>query len=159
MTSERDLGPQPIGELLVRHGLTAHDLVTASDEQLTHKMVARAVKGRRLTPRVMWKVQRSLNAASGESYELDDLFDYAPSRSPRALDREALESPDPVAGASSTSREASYSCPSCGESIVVPLDVADGSREYVEDCPVCCSPVVLRIDSDDGEARIHARAE
>ena len=32
--------------------------------------------------------------------------------------------------------EASYSCDSCGEEIVVPIDLTAGSRqEYVEDCP------------------------
>jgi hypothetical protein len=37
--------------------------------------------------------------------------------------------------------ETSYQCDSCGEEIVVPIDLAAGARqEYVEDCPVCCRP-------------------
>lgn len=154
MDPVHDLGPQPLGELLTRHGLAHTDLVTASDEQLTHKMVARAVKGRRLTPRVMGKVLRALNLASGENYELDDLFDYAPRPNSR---RPELESPP---DATSTDREGHYACPSCGETIVVPVDPALRSQEYVEDCPVCCSPVVLRVDlGEDGDVRISARAE
>jgi len=47
--------------------------------------------------------------------------------------------------------EASYPCPSCGEEIVIPLDLSAGSdQEYIEDCPVCCSPVVLRVRIDSG---------
>ena len=38
--------------------------------------------------------------------------------------------------------EASYTCDSCGEEIVVPVDLSAGSsQEYVEDCPVCCLPI------------------
>ncbi len=57
--------------------------------------------------------------------------------------------------------EASYICPSCGEEIHVPVDLAAGKRQqYVEDCPVCCSPVVLRLEySEDGSWRIDSEAE
>ena len=42
--------------------------------------------------------------------------------------------------------EAAYTCPSCGESIVVPLDPTAGvEQEYVEDCPVCCHPNRLSV--------------
>jgi len=35
--------------------------------------------------------------------------------------------------------EVSYVWESCGEEIVVPIDLSAGSeQEYVEDCPVCC---------------------
>ena len=154
MTLERDLGPQPIGELLTRHELTPQDLVAASGEQITFKMIARATKGRRLTPRVMGKVLRALNVASSENYELDDLFDYAP-RPDSRIEEKASD-----VSTTSTDREGSYTCPSCGENIVVPVDLAGNSQEYVEDCPVCCSPVLLRVAVDeDGDVRITARAE
>ena len=56
---------------------------------------------------------------------------------------------------------ARYSCPSCGEEIVVPVDPSGGDeQEYVEDCPVCCSPVLLQVHiEEDGEVSIVARAE
>jgi hypothetical protein len=72
----RDLGPQPLAALLETHGLSSHDLVSASTEQITHKMVTRGVKGRRLTPNVKGKLLRALNAASGERYGTRDLFTY-----------------------------------------------------------------------------------
>lgn len=72
----RNLGEQPVARLLTAHGLRAQDLVAASDEQLTHKMVARASKGRRLTPNVQGKVLRALNRATGRTYVVADLFNY-----------------------------------------------------------------------------------
>lgn len=47
------------------------------------------------------------------------------------------------------SGEASYICGNCGEEIVVPIDLSEGSRqEYVEDCPVCCCANVIRVEID-----------
>jgi hypothetical protein len=73
---QRDLGEQPLARLLASLALSAHDLVAASSAQLTHKMVQRACKGRRLTPRVQQKVLDALNARTAGSYRLADLFDY-----------------------------------------------------------------------------------
>ncbi len=73
---ERDLGPQPIADVMQTHGLRAHDVVAASGEQVTHKMVSRARKGRRLSRRVQFKLMRALNAATGRGYTLEELFTY-----------------------------------------------------------------------------------
>jgi hypothetical protein len=75
--AERNLGEQPLARLLAERGLSSKDLVKASTQQLTHKMVARGAKGRRLTPNTQAKVLQALNAATGQSYALSDLFDYA----------------------------------------------------------------------------------
>lgn len=56
--------------------LKPHDLVVHSDDQLTHKMVTRAMKGRRLTPRAQSKVLNALNNVAGKNYSLKDLFTY-----------------------------------------------------------------------------------
>jgi hypothetical protein len=57
-------------------GLNARDLVAGSTEQITHKMVSRACKGRRLTPNVQRKIRDALNAATGEEFTLEQLFNY-----------------------------------------------------------------------------------
>ncbi len=75
-TIERNLGEQPIAKILEERGLAAHDLVVASEVQMTHKMVARAVKGRRLTRNTQEIVLNALNRATGESFTLADLFNY-----------------------------------------------------------------------------------
>ena len=72
----RDLGEQPIAKIMEAAGLKAGDLVASSNEQITYKMVSRAVKGRRLTPAVQAKIVRALNAASGKAYTTEELFTY-----------------------------------------------------------------------------------
>jgi hypothetical protein len=73
---ERNLGEQPVAKLMAEHQLKPHDLVARSTEQLTHKMVARACKGRRLTPNVQSKILNALNRAADKTYTLKDLFTY-----------------------------------------------------------------------------------
>ena len=47
--------------------------------------------------------------------------------------------------------EARYVCDSCGEEIVVPVDLSAGSdQEYVEDCPVCCRPMEVYVQCQPG---------
>ena len=73
---ENELGLQPLAGLMTEHGLKPNDLVRNSTEQLTHKMVSRAVKGRRLTPKIQQKIVHALNKAIGKEYNLIDLFNY-----------------------------------------------------------------------------------
>lgn len=73
---ERDLGEQPLTRLMAEKGLKSHDLVAASTEQITHKMVQRGCKGRRLTKNVQGKLLRALNTATGNNYTIKDLFTY-----------------------------------------------------------------------------------
>lgn len=43
--------------------------------------------------------------------------------------------------------EGSYLCDACGEEIVIPLDVSEGSHQtYTEDCPVCCHPNTIHVE-------------
>ena len=73
---ERNIGPQPIERIMAELKLKTHDLVAVSTEQLTHKMVSRACKGRRLGPTVKNKVLNALNIASGKNFTVHDLFNY-----------------------------------------------------------------------------------
>lgn len=75
-TTKRDLGPQPLAAILAKLNLKPHDLVAASTQQLTHKMVSRAAKGRRLTLNTQTKVLNALNTAAGKNFSLRDLFNY-----------------------------------------------------------------------------------
>lgn len=61
--SELDLGPQPLDTLMEHFGLSNTHLVDVSPEQVTHKQVQRARKGRRLTLKMMMKLTRTLNVA------------------------------------------------------------------------------------------------
>ena len=78
-----NLGTQPLDEIMKSGNVSNHDLVAASTEQLTHKMVARGRKGRRLKRKVQLKILDALNAYSKSLspethrvYSLPDLFSY-----------------------------------------------------------------------------------
>ena len=73
---ELNLGEQPFAEIMAKHKLKAHDIVAASTELITHKMVTKACKGRRLSPNVRQKVITALNKASGQEYTRKELFTY-----------------------------------------------------------------------------------
>ena len=72
-----DLGTQPLDALMTKHELTNHALVAASVEQLSHKVVQKARKGRRLTPRAKTKILEALhNALPEKKFAHRDLFNY-----------------------------------------------------------------------------------
>lgn len=73
---QRDLGEQPIARLMAERGVTRRDLVVASNQRVTHKMVARACKGRRLTPHSQQLVLDALNQSAGTTYVMTDVFLY-----------------------------------------------------------------------------------
>jgi len=61
----KDLGPQPLDVILDEIGLSNHQLVALSTEQLTHKQVQKARKGRRISVNIQRKILRALNAFPG----------------------------------------------------------------------------------------------
>jgi hypothetical protein len=71
-------GIQPIDALLTELGVGNHDLVAASTEQLTHKQVQKARKGRQLSPNLQRKVLNALQKAAGNerTFSLTELFTY-----------------------------------------------------------------------------------
>ncbi|MFA5199635.1 MAG: hypothetical protein WC442_01820 [Candidatus Omnitrophota bacterium] len=73
---QRDLGEQPIAKIMAEQGLKPNDLVSNSTEQITHKMVSRATKGRRLNLKIQYRVLNALNKAASKQYALKDIFNY-----------------------------------------------------------------------------------
>ena len=59
------------------------------------------------------------------------------------------------------SMETSYVCDTCGEEIVIPVDLSAGAHQtYVEDCPVCCRPNVIHVEVDEtGDVQSRADPE
>lgn len=94
---ERNHGSQPLDGMMMAYGLENHDVVDASLEQLTHKQVQRARKGRQLTLKMMQKVTRAFNVALFNKlpkqlkedfleYGHKHLFNYAKGYNPEAAD-------------------------------------------------------------------------
>ncbi len=73
---ERNLGEQPLAKIMAEHGFKSHDLVSNSTEQITHKMVSRGAKGRRLNLKIQYRILNALNKAAGKEYVLKDIFNY-----------------------------------------------------------------------------------
>lgn len=77
------------------------------------------------------------------------------------FDDDDLDSSELQDDAGELDDQGSYVCDSCGEEIVIPIDVSAGSHQrYVEDCPVCCHPNVIAIELDqDGHPQVIAGPE
>lgn len=72
-----DLGVQPIDALLTGWDVSNAQVVSASTKQLSHKMVQKARKGRRLTPHAQYKILAALNTLKPDAGRtLKDLFNY-----------------------------------------------------------------------------------
>ena len=75
--SPMEMGPQPLDGILDALNLKNSDIVKASTEQLTHKMMAKGRRGRRLTLNARTKILNALNRCQNEKqYTLTDLFNY-----------------------------------------------------------------------------------
>jgi hypothetical protein len=75
----RDHGVQPLDRMMDLWKVTNHELVEASPEQLNHKQVQKARKGRQLTLPMMQKVMRALNIAVWNRFskeEKEAYFEY-----------------------------------------------------------------------------------
>jgi hypothetical protein len=63
-------------------------------------------------------------------------------------------------GDGSAEREATVTCPYCGEPVEISLDPGSGSdQQYVEDCEICCQPWQVSVSYDaDGSADVSVTA-
>jgi len=76
---------QPLDKILTSRSLKNDDLVEASSEQLTHKQVQKARKGRHVTSNIKGKIVRALNAVvKNKKYTQKDLF---PKKLPDTIER------------------------------------------------------------------------
>ncbi|WP_206026251.1 hypothetical protein [Roseimicrobium sp. ORNL1] len=78
---ERNLGTQPIDAVIEKHALKNHDVVQMNRGGLTHKIVQKARKGRRLKPNMKVRVTEALNVTLkqrgiDEKYGVGQLFNY-----------------------------------------------------------------------------------
>ena len=74
---EMELGVQPLDEIMTKVNLSNHDLVSASAEQLSHKVVQKGRKGRRLTLNSQTKILSALQKLKPEAkLTLKKVFNY-----------------------------------------------------------------------------------
>jgi hypothetical protein len=70
----RNLGEQPLANIMKECGIEGKDMVNSSTEQITYKMVSRACKGRRLTENVKRKILNALINATKRHFKIEELF-------------------------------------------------------------------------------------
>lgn len=46
---------------------------------------------------------------------------------------------------------AEVTCPHCGETITLFLDLSVEEQTYIEDCAVCCQPMTVSYSASEGE--------
>ncbi len=77
---EMNAGPQPLDAFMDGQTLRNHDLVAASTTHLTHKEVAKARKGRRLTINTQRRVLEALNTClrtrESAPVKVEEIFNY-----------------------------------------------------------------------------------
>ena len=97
----------------------------------------------------------------GSGLQPDDCVDQTTTTIPDAALNSARFHEAASAESINSQTEAAYVCDACGEEIIIPLDLTEGScQSYVEDCPVCCRANTIRVVIlDDGTAQIHAEPE
>ena len=89
---ENHAAPQPLDTLMTQLGLTNADLVKASTDQLSFKMVQKGRSGRRLTPNCQEKILKALLALKPDlKVKRRELFRYKPADSVVANILKALD--------------------------------------------------------------------
>ena len=74
---KREFGTQPLDAFMIMRGLANTDVVRSSTQQLTHKMVAKARSGRRVTVNIQSKIFKALKTLFPEEIlTSDQLFNY-----------------------------------------------------------------------------------
>jgi hypothetical protein len=74
---EKEFGVQPLDSIMNRFEIKNTDLVKASTEQLSHKMVAKGRSGRRLGFNVQTKILTALRKLHPEeAFSMKDIFNY-----------------------------------------------------------------------------------
>ena len=74
--NKMEVGTQPLDLLMVDAELRNNDLVSISQEGLTHKQVSKGRKGRKITKKLQLKILSAWNQLMSENLDLDDLFNY-----------------------------------------------------------------------------------
>lgn len=71
-----EAGKQPLDQLMIKENYRNNDLVSLSEEGLTHKQVSKGRKGRKITKKLQLKILKAWNQLNNEDLLLDDLFNY-----------------------------------------------------------------------------------
>lgn len=84
---------------------------------------------------------------------LRDFVATVSEENPDVVDPEALADESDSDGEAESTQNHPITCPYCGETIDIALDLSGGDQDDVQDCAVCCSPIHVTYTVSRGKLR------
>lgn len=85
--------------------------------------------------------RRGLRLTEAVKQGLRDFVATVSEENPDVVDPEAVSGDDEAAPAHERTLQHPISCPHCGETIDIAIDLSGPDQDDVQDCSVCCSPI------------------
>lgn len=85
--------------------------------------------------------QRGLRLSDALRQALRDFVATVSEQNPDLVDADAVSDDDEDGTDSERASQHSISCPHCGETIPIAIDLTGDDQDDVQDCTVCCSPI------------------
>ena len=95
--------------------------------------------------------RRGLRLTDAVKQSLRDFVATVSEENPDVVDREEDSDEDAAASANEPAQQHPITCPHCGETIDIAVDLSGADQDEVQDCSVCCSPIHITYSVRDGQ--------
>ncbi|MBA3698069.1 MAG: CPXCG motif-containing cysteine-rich protein [Planctomycetes bacterium] len=94
--------------------------------------------------------RRGLRLTDAVKQGLRDFVAIVAEENPEVVDPEAVSDDDEAAPVGEPAQQHPITCPHCGETIDIAVDLSGPDQDDVQDCSVCCSPIHVTYSVRDG---------
>jgi Cysteine-rich CPXCG len=94
--------------------------------------------------------RRGVRLTDTVKQSLRDFVATVSEENPDYVDPSADADEDEVTSASEPAQQHPITCPHCGETIDIAVDLSGPDQDDVQDCSVCCSPIHVTYSARDG---------
>jgi len=95
--------------------------------------------------------RRGLRLTDAVKQSLRDFIATVSEENPDVVDPEAITGDDEAAPVSERALKHPITCPHCGETIDIAIDLSGADQDDVQDCTVCCSPIHVTYSVHEGQ--------
>jgi len=95
--------------------------------------------------------RRGLRLTDAVKQSLRDFIATVSEENPDVVDPEAITGADEAAPVSERALQHPITCPHCGETIDIAIDLSGADQDDVQDCTVCCSPIHVTYSVHEGQ--------
>lgn len=95
--------------------------------------------------------RRGLRLTDAVKQSLRDFVATVSEENPDVVDSEAVTDDDDAAPATERALQHPITCPHCGETIAIAIDLSGADQDDVQDCTVCCSPIHVTYSVHEGQ--------